>query len=161
MSIVVSDTSPIRALCHLNLLDILEGLFGNVFVPPGVVEELGKRSRRFNPVVLTQYPFIEIRTPRDTSRVQQLLHSLDQGESEALSLAIEVNAEALLIDELAGRSFALQHGMPAIGTLGILSRAKVRSHIALVQPLLGQLVDELDFYVSKQLRDEVLLAVGE
>ena len=40
MVVVVSDTSPIRALAHLELLHVLNGLFGAVHVPPAVAEEL-------------------------------------------------------------------------------------------------------------------------
>lgn len=36
MSIVVSDTSPIRALSHLGRLDLLAYLFQEVVVPPAV-----------------------------------------------------------------------------------------------------------------------------
>jgi hypothetical protein len=38
--IVVSDTSPIRALSHLDLLTVLEELFSQVIVPPAVAREL-------------------------------------------------------------------------------------------------------------------------
>jgi predicted nucleic acid-binding protein len=161
VSIVVSDTSPIRALNHLELLSVLGLLFDQVFVPPAVVQELGRITFRLKPVDLTPFQFIDLRAPQDAGRVQRFLQTLDQGESEALSLALEVDAEALLIDELAGRSVAIQEGMSVIGTLGILSRAKMRGHIMQVRPLLDQLVDELDFHVSNQLRDEILRAVGE
>lgn len=39
MSAVVSDTSPIRALDHLELTLLLKHLYGEVLIPPGVVEE--------------------------------------------------------------------------------------------------------------------------
>ena len=38
--IVVSDTSPVRALAHLGLLDLLGSLFSQVLVPPAVQAEL-------------------------------------------------------------------------------------------------------------------------
>ena len=40
MAVVVSDTSPIRALSHLGRVDLLRELFGTVLVPPAVDEEL-------------------------------------------------------------------------------------------------------------------------
>jgi len=161
VSIVVSDTSPIRALHHLGLLGILGQLFDRVIVPPAVLHGLTQPRPRFVAVDLGQYAFVDIRTPHDPAQVQQLRSLLDAGESEALVLAIEVGAVALLIDETTGRSIAVGKGMQVIGTLGILSRAKARGYIATIGPLLDKLVVELDFYISEQLRDEFLSSCGE
>ena len=78
-----------------------------------------------------------------------------------MALALEIRAEAVLIDELTGRSVAIDHGLPVIGTLGILSRAKTKGHVLKIGPLLDRLRVELDFYVSDELRDEFLHSVGE
>lgn len=161
MSIVVSDTSPIRALNYLELLDVLGQLFDRVFIPPAVVHELTQPPTRFVAVDVSQHDFIEVRAPQDRAQVERLLQLLDSGESEALALALEVRAEALLIDESTGRSVAVGHGMPVIGTSGILARAKTRGHIMKVSPLLDKLRSELDFYVSDELRDEFLRSAGE
>lgn len=40
MAVVVSDTSPLRALAHLQHLTWLQDLFGTVIVPPAVAVEL-------------------------------------------------------------------------------------------------------------------------
>ena len=161
MSLVVSDTSPIRALHYLDLLDILGRLFDRVIVPPAVLHELTQPRVRFNPVDFSQYAFVEVLAPHNLAQVQQLRDVLDAGESEALVLALEIGAEALLIDESTGRSIAVDKGMPVIGTLGILSRAKGRAYVATVGPLLDRLRVELDFYVSDKLREEFLRSVGE
>jgi hypothetical protein len=161
VSIVVSDTSPIRALNHLKLLDVLGQLFDRVFIPPAVLSELTHPPARFAAVDITQHGFIEVRAPQDRAQVQRLLQLLDSGESEALALALEVHAEALLIDEATGRSVAVDQGMPVIGTLGILSRAKTRGHIVKVSPLLEKLRSDLDFYISDELRERFLRSAGE
>ena len=41
MLVVVSDTSPIRALAHLGHLDILPRLFDTVVLPPAVAARFG------------------------------------------------------------------------------------------------------------------------
>jgi predicted nucleic acid-binding protein len=38
VALVVSDTSPIRALDHLNLLPLLKSLFDEVVIPPAAAE---------------------------------------------------------------------------------------------------------------------------
>ncbi len=64
MSIVVSDTSPIRALAHLDHLRLLEGLFGEVLIPPTVVRELEQPRLRFKPVVVSGLSFVRFKRQR-------------------------------------------------------------------------------------------------
>lgn len=89
MSIVVSDTSPIRALAHLQLVGLLGVLFGEVLVPPAVRDELGSPHSRFKPIGLGKWPFIQVRAPRDRASVRDLLATLHLGEAEAIVLAGE------------------------------------------------------------------------
>jgi len=63
-----------------------------------------------------------VRTP---SKVEPIAR-LDPGEEAAISLAREVRADAVLIDDRAGRVAAAERGLTAIGLLGILDRADER-----------------------------------
>jgi predicted nucleic acid-binding protein len=51
------------------------------------------------------------------------LGQLDRGESEAIALAVEMHAEVLLIDDLAGRQEALRRGLRVAGTLSVVDDA--------------------------------------
>jgi predicted nucleic acid-binding protein len=57
--------------------------------------------------------------------------NVDAGEREALSLAREIQADAVLMDDYAGRRAAAQLGLPVVGTLGLLERAAIRGWINL------------------------------
>lgn len=155
MSAVVSDTSPIRALAHLERLDLIRDLFGSMIVPPSVVQEL--RYPRWSTLALDveQVPFASVRAPQDRGRVEALRALLDTGEAEAIVLALEVHPEALLMDEREGRAIARQLGLRPLGVLGLLLRAKERALIEEVTPLVDRLRDELRFFVSDELREEV------
>jgi uncharacterized protein len=122
--IIVSDASPIRALHFLGLLPILRELYGDVVVPTAVQEELLVPRIRLDSIDLSPYDFIQIRSPREPSRVNAFLQTLHRGESEALALGLELQADLILIDELAGRSAALENGLRPLGTLGVLLEAK-------------------------------------
>lgn len=161
MSIVVSDTSPIRALAHLGHTDLLHALFGEVLVPPAVATELEKPRSRFQPISLHGLVFVRIQAPQNRKAVAELQATLGPGEAEALVLAVEVRADAILIDESAGRAAALRRGLAPLGVLGILLRAKERGLVDLLRPLLDRLQNELGFFVSPELRSAVLKQAGE
>jgi predicted nucleic acid-binding protein len=86
---------------------------------------------------------------------------LDEGEAEAIALAIELRPTILLIDEYTGRTLAAAAGIPHIGVLGILAQAKTNGQISAVRPLLDRLRSELRFRVSNQLYQQYLRSVGE
>jgi uncharacterized protein len=161
LSIIVSDTSPIRALAHLSLLQVLKDLFGQIIVPPAVDTELRHPAAGFAPVDVHTLDFVSLRAPRDMKRVQDLLKVLDPGESEALVLALELGTIAILIDERAGRAMAKQLGLMPIGVLGTLVRAKQRGLIATVAPKIDRLERELGFFISASLRAQILKSAGE
>jgi predicted nucleic acid-binding protein len=161
MAIVVSDTSPLRALEHLGHLDWLEDFFDQVFLPPAVASELAHPPAAFKPLEVSSWPFLQIRTPHNTARVAELRTVLDAGEAEAIALAEEIRADVVLIDELAGRDVAQGSGLTVLGTLGILLEAKQRGACPAVRPLLDRLETELSFFVSSALREVILRLAGE
>lgn len=161
MSIVVSDTSPIRALEFIGQLHLLEELFGEVYVPPAVEAELRAPAIRYRSLIVQDFPFLKVVTPTAQEEVIQLRETLDRGEAEALVLAGELSAQLILVDELLARAEATRRGFGVVGTLGILVQAKQEKLIKSVNPFLGQLTEELGFFVSAKLRLQVLKQAGE
>jgi len=160
MSLVVSDTSPIRALHFLGQIDLLHQIFGTVVIPPAVAGELTQPRAPYEPIDASNIAFVEIREPHDDHRVREYMITLDAGEAEALVLAIELRA-TLLIDEIEGRAAAAAAGVPFIGVLGVLARAKRDCLIDEVRPLLDRLRGELRFRIAQPLFDQFLHSIGE
>jgi predicted nucleic acid-binding protein len=119
--IVVSDTSPIHYLLLIGEQDILPRLFGEVYTPPSVIEEL--RHARAPEIVrrwAAQPPdWLRVKSPVGMVRDPRL----GRGEAEALMLAHELGNVAVMIDDLAGRRVAMKLGLPTRSTLGVLDLA--------------------------------------
>ena len=94
--IVVADTTPINYLILIYQVELLPKLYDRILIPPVVLEEL-KHPAAPEPVRrwAAHAPlWLEVQTPKRNVRVPQL----DLGESEAIALATEMNADVLLID---------------------------------------------------------------
>jgi predicted nucleic acid-binding protein len=114
--IVVSNASPLIAGVDIGIEAIFEALFGEIVIPAAVREEVF--TSRPQPSWITERP---LTNPQASELLQGRLGA---GEREAIALTLEMHAELLLMDELAGRRTATSLGVRVIGTLGVLLRAK-------------------------------------
>jgi predicted nucleic acid-binding protein len=124
--LVIADTSPINYLVLIEHTAILPSLFGHVIIPPVVAEEL-QRPRTPAPVrswMASLPAWLEIRSPRQPLATPTL--RLGAGECEALSLAQELHADLLLLDDLEAREEAERHAFLVMGTLRVLELASER-----------------------------------
>lgn len=159
--IVVSDASPLAALSAIQQVDLLAQLYGRVLIPEAVWRELvaGKRHAGRNQVL--NAPWIERRSVENRQLVMALLQDLDEGEAEALALAVETDADLLIIDERIGRRTAQHFGVNVIGVIGVLVDAKHHSLIVQIRPILDQLRSLAGFHISEALYQRVLADEGE
>jgi len=120
---VVADTSPLNYLVLIEQIDLLPQLYGRVLIPEAVLDELS--AMETPPLVrvwATNLPeWIEVSpaTPIHDAGLTRL-HA---GERDAISLALTVHADAVLLDERHGRKEAENRGLKPIGTLGVLVAA--------------------------------------
>jgi predicted nucleic acid-binding protein len=73
--------------------------------------------------------WVSVRGPKTIN----LSLNVDAGELEAICLASEINADAVLMDDRAGRTAALQCGVAVIGTIGLLEQASIMGLLDLPQ----------------------------
>lgn len=150
--LVVADSSPLNLLVVLDYVEILPRLFRTVVVPIQVANEL---SHHRTPVAVRNFiasppSWLQILVPQNIERIS----ILDPGEEAAISLAREIKAELLLIDDLDGRKAAAQRHLTVIGTIGILERAAQRKLVDLKQAI--DRIRRTDFRVSDELLDQAL-----
>lgn len=159
--IVVSDTSPIINLAAIGKLDLLHVLYGEVFIPNAVYREIASFADQPGASEVQTLNWIARRTCEREDLVRALRGELDEGEAEAIALAVEMQADLLLIDERAGRRAATRLGLERIGLLGVLLEAKQQGHLNALAPLLDALRQEAGFWISESLRHRVLELAGE
>jgi predicted nucleic acid-binding protein len=86
---------------------------------------------------------------------------LDAGETAAISLAAEIKADLLLIDESKGRAVGVQLGLRVAGVLGVLLQAKGAGFVEEIAPLVQALQSRALFWLDEKTKMLALTAAGE
>lgn len=159
--IIVSNSTPLISLSAIGKFSLLKTLWGKIYIPVGVYKEVVDFGKgRPGEQEVLKAAWIESKEVNDKLAVELLRDELDEGESEAIILAKELNADYVLIDERPACKKAFHLGLSKIGTIGILLLAKEEGLIGEVK----KYIDELKlkgFRVSKQVYYEVLLKAKE
>lgn len=92
--------------------------------------------------------------------VEYLELMIDRGETETIVLAEEINADAVLIDDLKARRIANLRGLNVIGTIGVLLDAKEEGIIHELKPLLDEQIKK-KIRISKELYEHALELANE
>lgn len=143
------NSTCIIALDRINQLDLLRQSFATLFAPPVIQKEIG-----FSLEWLTIKPVNNIRL------ISALGTQLDDGEAQAIALAMELGEIPIILDDKKARRIAKQMGLNVIGTMGVLLRAKRKGLIDEVKPLLETLKD-VGFYMTDDLYQETLRIADE
>ena len=131
MRLVVADTSPVFYLLSIGHIDLLPRLFGKIFVPDAVHKELCHPSA---PALVREWvarlpdwvEVVSVETVDDAAFLP-----LGAGERAAITLALSMHADLILIDERKGTHVALNKGFEVAGTLGVLALAARRGLVDL------------------------------
>ncbi|MBK8562113.1 MAG: DUF3368 domain-containing protein [Saprospiraceae bacterium] len=160
--IVISDTSPISNLFVIGRLDLLQEIYQQIILPQAVYDELMKlKSFGYDIQEIDKLVWMVVKKPVNSQQVLLLRMNLDAGESEAIVLSQETNADLLLIDERAGAKKAKELGLKTIGLLGVLVKAKDLGMFDSLKSILEELQEKAGFWLSAKLKKEILDAVGE
>ncbi len=160
--IIVSNTTPLIGLSILKRFELLQQLFGEIYIAQAVYDEavVGGREIGGAKYEILSAPWIHTAKIKDRLAVDVLLDELDAGEAETIVLAREINADWVLMDEKKGRRKLDQLGIRKIGTVGILLKAKELGLLSLVRPELEKLRSK-GFSLSNSVIDAVLKQVKE
>ncbi|WP_119841363.1 DUF3368 domain-containing protein [Salinibacter ruber] len=158
---VVCDTSPLLILAKVGRLQLLTTLYATVEIPKAVFDEVNAREQS-DTEAIRQWRYrqdIPVQEPSDAS-LHRLPEELGDGEREALALAVERDADLVVLDDQEGRRVAKQRGLSVTGTIGVLVEARAAEH---VDSLRGELdrVLEAGLWISESFYERLLQEFGE
>jgi len=155
--LIISDAGPIFSLAIIDRLNILNSLFDEVYIPKAVWDELTRDQNTSFYSIIVEFFNDKV---KEISGFNELTFIMDYGESEAVKLYTELQADYLLIDDKKARTLAENLNIQCIGTIGILSTAKEKGLIDNLKPLFESFLANKRYY-SINLLNMVLEKHGE
>lgn len=124
--IIVSNTTPLHYLVLIDATEVLPALYSRVVIPEAVRAELLHPNA---PDLVREWAarlpeWVEVCAVKLVDPTLDLgAGDRDRGEREAISLAMELKAGMVLLDDRKARQAAVERGLRMTGTLGVLEAA--------------------------------------
>lgn len=159
---VVVNTTPLLVFGNIGRLDILRKLYGTIYIANAVYKEVVEKNDKASATVFSANDWIKvlsIENPKDYAMYSAKLHS---GEVETMILAQQksLQADLVILDDLAARKTAKFLGLTVTGSIGVLIKAKNQGIISEVKPLLDEIIKN-GFFVSNKVYNDILKLAGE
>jgi len=159
---IVSNTSPLTNLAAIGSFELLQGLFGEIFIAEGVWAELNAGGHAYpGSREVSEASWVHRRKVDNRPLIATLQSDLDLGEAETLALAWELKADLVLLDERESRRAAARLGLETMGVLGILHSSKRKGLIGNLQEPMDALRRRAGFYIGDGLYRRMLEEAGE
>lgn len=126
---IVSNSSPLIYLSKLGRLELLRKLFKEILIPKEVFNEavLRGKEEKFSEALVIEDAmhegWLKIKGTKVDRRLLEFAPELNLGETEVISLAREVKADLVLMDDASGRGVSESFGLNTKGTIYILLKA--------------------------------------
>ncbi len=150
---VIADASTLISLGWVDQLQVLPALFERIVVPPAVAAVATRRAAHLPAWVIVREPS----RPLDPRVVDA---HLGAGETEVLSLGLELEGAWLILDDARARALARELGLRLFGTAAVLVDAKRAGLLARVRPVLDALLAR-GFRLDRKVYDRILESADE
>lgn len=160
--LTVSNTSPLLNLAIIDHLSLPEKQFQTVYIPEAVLAELRVNENLNGSNHLKaalEKGWLKVQPVQNKAFVTLLRRELDQGESEAIALAIEKQADLILLDEKEGRRIARTLNLKITGILGIAIKAFQNGDLESMSEFIQILRTQAHFHVSPSLEQQILAQI--
>ncbi len=160
---VISNASVLIGRSSIGMLFLLRERFPEgILVPEAVWREVvDEGAERSGAQEVSAANWIKVQKVNDKGMVRLLRAELDEGEAETITLAHEMNANLVLLDERDARRAAMRMGLKVLGTVGILLWGKQMGKFMSLREQLDALRVQGKFRISQRLYDRVLQEAGE
>lgn len=157
---VFLNTSIIQYLHQLGLLHILNALFGEVYIPVEVKEEIEEGIvQGVDLPHLDEIDFIKV-VETNIGSLIRIIRDLGKGEAAVILLGMDPPDSLVILDDGLARKVARELGVKVAGTAGLLIMAKERGLIKAVKPYLDKLID-IGFYLTPNHKAFILKEANE
>jgi predicted nucleic acid-binding protein len=157
---IIADSSPLIVLLKSDLENILTELFDEILIPEAVWQEV--LSGADDDVAKLKLPLLTWtkRISPTVTNEEIKSYNLGKGETEALSLALEIPKTGVILDDFAARKCARDLKIPFIGTGGLLISAKRKKLILSVSEALEKVQSE-GLWLSESIIEMLKQKAGE
>ncbi len=158
----MSATPRLTNLAAIGQFELLRILYQEIAIAQGVWDELNAKGKQWpgrNEVAAAGW--IHRHDVQNQILAAALRRDLDRGEAESITLALERQADLLLLDDREARHMAQRLGLKVIGVIGVLLEAKAVGAIVEIRSLLDALRQVAGFYVKESLYQTVLIRANE
>ena len=155
---VVVNTTPLIALSEIGKLNILKDMYGEIFIPKAVYDEV-KLEPAYSEVN-SSLDWINVVDIDNNVYAKMFSTRLHAGEVEAIMYAIDTKADLIVLDDKLARKTAKYMGLTVTGTLGVVIKAKEIGYIDAVKPIMNMLIQN-GLYISSDVQKMVLDMVDE
>lgn len=161
--LTVSNTSPLLNLAIIDHLSLPEKQFQTVYIPEAVLAAELRVNENLNGSnhlkAALEKGWLKVQPVQNQAFVKLLRRELDQGESEAIALAIEKQADLILLDEKEGRRIARTLNLRITGILGIAIKAFQNGDLESMSEFIQKLRTQAHFHVSPSLEQQILAKI--
>ncbi len=152
MVLVVADTGPINYLIQIGCIEVLASLADSTVLPGAVHAELSHPAAPDSVRAWAQKLPGWVVVKNAVGHVEA--PDISATDREAIALARELHAKALLMDDQQARRCATTLGVPTMGTVGILEAAAARGLVDLQTALSA--LRETSCYLSEAVIENAL-----
>ncbi|MFM6036661.1 MAG: DUF3368 domain-containing protein [Sphaerospermopsis kisseleviana] len=155
---IVFNSSPLIFLSRLDFLDLFLTVEAEFLLPESVKEEISAKQDQSSIHInkLISENKLTLQKVQLVSLANRLNEFLGIGESEAITLGVELQPDYIILDDFAARKEAIRLGLNVKGTLAIIRKLQLDGKINIADlDILYQKIRDVNFRIKREIFDSI------